>query len=60
MDKVTFDDVIQAARQLKSENNENPEYDRALRDMIVELFGGSMGFDSDNNRMIAEAMIGVR
>jgi hypothetical protein len=60
MEKVTFDAVLQAARQLKSENSENPEYDRALRDMIVELFGGKMGFDSDANRVMVEAMIGTR
>ena len=35
---ATFEDLIYEARQLKSEDGENPEYDRALCELIARAF----------------------
>ena len=42
--------LIQEAQLLKSEDGENKEYDRAL----VELIGYVLGYDSDNQKEIAD------
>lgn len=40
MDK--FEIAIQAAQSLKSEHGENPEYDRALVELIADTFGAEL------------------
>lgn len=48
--------VIAAARDLRSESGENPEYDRAL----VELSANLLGIDPDNRNDIANEILGGR
>ncbi len=57
MERVSFREAIEAARELKSEHGENPEYDRALVELIRDLF--NPGVDSDDSREIIEVAIGV-
>lgn len=37
----TYQDAIVAARGLKTEDASNPEYDRALVELIFDLFGSN-------------------
>lgn len=45
-EKASFDDALEAANGLKSVNGENPEYDRALCELIVDMFEGKDGMES--------------
>lgn len=35
---ITYADAIREARELRSERGDNPEYDRALRELLARLF----------------------
>ncbi|MFA5132896.1 MAG: hypothetical protein WC444_06245 [Candidatus Paceibacterota bacterium] len=39
--------LLQIATQLKSENNKNPEYDRALVEFLTEALGLTMDHKND-------------
>lgn len=39
-DTAEWAKAIRAARSLKSETGENPEYDRALVELLWDMFGG--------------------
>lgn len=54
MDISVENAIVSAARDLKSEEGENPEYDRAL----VELASRVLGVDADERSRIAW-LIGV-
>lgn len=54
-DIETENAILAAARDLRSDEGENPEYDRAL----VELTARFLGVDSDNQDRIAW-LIGVQ
>lgn len=45
-------DIVQAARWLRSESGENPEYDRALVNMVSDL----LGFNQDDYARVAAAL----
>jgi hypothetical protein len=45
--------LIDTARDLRSEHGENPEYDRAL----VELVANALGFGDDEHRPLIERMV---
>ena len=47
--------AIEAARTLRSEDGENPEYDRALVDLIVALYSGSTENDAQD---VEDAIMG--
>ena len=51
---VTVAHLIRAAVDLRSENEENPEYDRAL----VELISDVIGIDSDHRSAIEFIVLG--
>jgi hypothetical protein len=57
MQPAGFREAIEAARGLKSEHGENYEYDRALVELIRDLF--NPGLDSDDSREIVAVAIGV-
>ena len=52
---TTLAHLVAIAQDLKSEDGENPEYDRALIELIRDAFG--IGYDMDDGRVIVERMI---
>lgn len=44
---VTLDELMDAAASLVSEEGENPEYDRALAELIVRVYSGEGGMDRE-------------
>ena len=53
----TTDDVITIARTIRSDHGENPEYDRALIDMVHELVTGVTGQGTEE---LAQLILGDR
>lgn len=43
--KITYDKLIEVGALLVSEDGENPEYDRAITEFIVDLVGFDGGMD---------------
>lgn len=52
---MTLNHMIRVAANLTSEDGENPEYDRALVELIVDTQG--VGVDMDDGREIVQRMI---
>lgn len=55
---VSLTDAIRTASYLVSDDGENPEYDRAIYELIVDLFG--VGVDVDEGRSLVAAAIKLR
>lgn len=43
----TFDDAVREARDLVSEDGENPEYDRAIYELLARIWGVPGMFTDD-------------
>lgn len=52
---ATFEQALVVARDLASENGENPEYDRALIELISALYAPSADPD-DSRRVVAQGI----
>jgi hypothetical protein len=57
---VTLDLAIKVAQELRSEDGENPEYDRALVELIRDMFGYLGCEDGEEARALVQALIGTR